>query len=371
MKKNLTWRELVQGVSHQKILVLLALVTVDEIFKQLRTSDIISEAELRRLKRLLLAYQDKDLTHLQDIFHFEVTPERLGVFGNQPLRLNALLRTINRGKHAEDNLKLSSLNWQFREMMSLLRVLRDARNAAAHDLSERPEIGWNMTVYSSYLRMIEIAVVPEKLFKQVERQKSEIADAAVYFLKISTGDRDEQKEHEKPKISEASNAKSEETLKEEISLLRDLVVEMNDNIQRLGQFTAPTPVQVSPQIELKEVQADELSDEENTKTSDDTLPVNFTITEGILRQRLEAMRRDLQEKFMGHEEWLGVASNVLQKTVISVLMKNKYGCIEDALNDEEIKWRFDRHNQIMNAQLSAFAGKINDEIKKVIWNDET
>ena len=148
-------------------------------------------------------------------------------------------------------------------------------------------------------------------------------------------------------------------------------MEMNDNIQRLGQFTAQTIIQEAPQIELEEVQADELSDEENTKTSDDPLPVNFTITEGILRQRLEAMRRELQEKFMCHEEWLGVASNVLQKTVISVLMKNKYGCIEDALNDEEIKWRFDRHSQIMNAQLSAFAGKINDEIKKVIWNDET
>ena len=325
---DLSWRRLVQGVRYQKILALLVLVTIEEIFTQLCVSDIISETELRRVRRLLLAYQDKDLTYLQDIFHLEVMAQQTAGLDNQTFRLNALLRNLSRSKQTSENLKLSSLNWRFREMMSLLRILRDARNAAAHDLSERPEIGWNMTVYSSYLRMIEIAVVPEKLLKEVERQKSEIADAAVYFLKVSTGHSDEQKEHEKPKISEASTSKSEGTLKEEISLLRDVVVEMNDNIQRLGQFTAQTIIQEAPQIELEEVQADELSDEENTKTSDDPLPVNFTITEGILRQRLEAMRRELQEKFMCHEEWLGVASNVLQKTVISVLMKNKYGCIE-------------------------------------------
>jgi len=371
MKKNLTWRQLVQGVRHQKILVLLALVTVEEIITQLHVSDIISDTELSRLRRLLLAYQDKDLTHLQDIFHLEVTPQQLAGLENQPLRLNSLLRTLNRGKQARDNLKLSSLNWQFREMMSLLRVLRDARNAAAHDLSDRPEIGWNMTVYSSYLRIIEIAVVPEKLFKEVERQKSEIADAAVSFLKISGGSNEDQMEYEKSRIFDTSNSKSEEALKDEISLLRDAVVEMNDNIQRLGQFTAPTIFKERSYTKLEELQAEEHSEEENNKTSNDPTPFNFAITEGILRQRLEAMRRDLQEKFVGHEEWLGVASNVLQKSVISVIMKNKYGCIEDALNDEEIKWRFERHNQIMNAQLSTFAGKINNEIKKVIWNDET
>ena len=160
MNNNLTWRQLVQGVREQKILVLLALVTVEEIFTHLSVNKIISGEELSRLKRLLLAYRDKDLTHLQDIFHLEVTTQQFAGLEKQHLRLNTLLRTLNRGIQARQNLKLSSLNWQFREMMSLVRVLRDARNAAAHDLSERPEIGWNMTVYSSYLRMIEIAVVP-------------------------------------------------------------------------------------------------------------------------------------------------------------------------------------------------------------------
>lgn len=370
MKNNLSWRELVQGVRYQKILVLLVLITVEEIFKQLHFSDIISDTELSRLKRSLLAYQDKDITHIQNIFHLEVTPERLTTIEIPTLRLSALLRTLNIGKHASDNLKLSSLNWQFREMMSLLRVLRDARNTAAHDLSERPEIGWNMTVYSSYLRIIEIAVVPEKLFKEVEKQKSEIANAAFSFLTISEGKNENPSEFERPRIYDTPNLRSDETLQDEISLLRDAVKEMNDSIKMLSQVTAPTKAQKSTDIEFEALQEEEPSEEGNPKTSDNPLPINFTITEGILRQRLEAMRRDIQEKFMLHEDWLGVASNLLQKTVITIIMKKKYGCIEDVINDEEIKWRFERHNQIMNAQLSAFAGKINDELKKVIWNDE-
>ena len=74
------------------------------------------------------------------------------------------------------------LIFRFRELISLLRILRDARNVAAHDFSDRPEIGWNLTVFSAYMRVLEVAVIPSKFEDKIEKQKEEIKGAIVSFL---------------------------------------------------------------------------------------------------------------------------------------------------------------------------------------------
>ena len=371
MEVMLSWRKLVQGVRHQKILTLLVLVTIEEILKQLEISGFIAASETKRLKNSLISQHDKDITYLQEVFYLEISPEKNAGFGDQAVKLNSLLRTINKLKRSDNNPILSSLNWQFREMMSLVRVLRDARNAAAHDLSERPEIGWNMSVYSAYLRIIEIAFVPNNLSQEIEQIKDEIASAIIALLQLKENTYTNHKAEHVSNSNETSDLALSDDIASDIQALKNLVSDINKNISSLSQSLEQPPNHETVPLTGESIPNVKEFDEADGDDTDEIPTVNLAITQEILRQRLEALRREIHESFGKSEEWLGVASNILQKSVVALIFKLKLETIEDALHNKEFMWRYDRHKRIMDKQLQMFSKKINDELKKVIWNNDT
>ena len=179
----ISWRDIVQTVRFQRLLTALVLLTVEGVLRQLKERDAISEAECKRLITQLSAFQNSDITVLQNVFYIEVNPSATSSGVNQTIKLNVFLRKISKLEQFNQSPKLHFLIFRFRELISLLRILRDARNVAAHDFSDKPEVGWNLTVFSTYMRVLEVAVIPSKFEEQIEKQKEEIKETIVSFLK--------------------------------------------------------------------------------------------------------------------------------------------------------------------------------------------
>lgn len=359
----ITWRDIVQTLRFQRLLTALVLLTVEGVLRQLKERDAISEVECKRLIAQLSTFQNSDITALQTVFYLEVNTSATSTIASQTIRLNVFLRNISKLERFNQNPKLHFLIFRFRELISLLRILRDARNAAAHDFSDRPEIGWNLTVFSAYMRVLEVAVIPSKFEEKIEKQKEEIKDAIVSFLENGNANLAKEDDDSSPsdKIDEIHNNQ----ILDEINVIKSSIESLDTKLFDLVNNIPNRPVALKPEL-IKEDDEHENNVEEH---EDIRVQVPSAITAAVLRQKLENFRKTIDDEFGEDAEWHGVACNILQKPFVSIIIKNKYRDVTSALLDEEINWRYKRHKKIMDEQIVKFETKINKIIESVIWDD--
>ena len=368
MNNQISWREIAQGVQHQKLLVALTLVTINAILRQLKECNVVTSAEWERCREVLREYDNKDLTYLQDTFHIEINTTRDVAPSGQPVRLSALLRVLNKSRTFKANRKLEFLSWRFRELTGLLRILRDARNAAAHDFSDRPEIGWNLTIFSAYLRVLEVAVVPTEFDEQIDEKKTIIASAVLAFLKKMDTQQTHNDVQIEPKGSQGTSDQIE--LLAKIDQLQGTVSGIEKQINAIGLDKHRLSSGIEGPSVPSSASDDETDVEEMADTGELATNIETAITETMLRQQLENIRADIDTHFAMDEDWSGVASNILQKPIIGILMRKGHGDLAKLFADEEVSWRYERHKTIMDKQLVKFRTRIDHAISNVIWDDK-
>ena len=359
----ISWRDIVQTVRFQRLLTALVLLTVESVLRQLKERDAISEAECKRLITQLSTFQNSDITVLQNVFYIEVNPVAKSSSVDQAIRLNVFLRTISKLERYNQNPKLHFLIFRFRELISLLRILRDARNAAAHDFSDRPEIGWNLTVFSTYMRVLEVAVIPNKFEEQIEKQKEEIKETIVSFLNNGRSSADESYRDKSPS-SQSDEAHSNKIL-DEINAIKSSIASLDTKFLNLVHNIPNKAVALQQEVKIETDEYENETEElENIETQ-----MPSAITAAVLKQKLESLRKDIDEEFSKDADWHGIACNILQKPIVAIISKKQYPTIAKALSDEEIMWRYKRHKDIMDKQIVKFDTKIDEIIASVIWDD--
>lgn len=373
MSRTINWRGLVQDVSHQKILVSLILVTVEGVIRQLEQNALISRAEMVRLSQQLRNYSEKDLTHVQDVFYLEVHPNQSITSQINSMKLQALLNVLNKKGAFSGSKKLEFFTWRFRELISLHQVLKGARNAAAHDFSERPEIGWSLSIFSAYLRLLEVAVIPLKYEDKIEEIKNELASGIIStlgkdkehsFEKDTEEAGDKKVEHTKQINSEIPLQTIENAIQEIGSKLNDIEskIDWQNNLKANYQHKSEE-TSLETKISNKSIEKDEIEEQETFEK-----PQDF-ITEGVLKQHLIAIKNEIELEYSKHGNWPGVSANILQKSILSILFTERITRIELAISRSEFSWRYKKYKSFMDEQVQQFGARVNHAISKVIWDD--
>ena len=242
-----------------------------KVLKTAYSYGVILKNELELKTSDLKVKLSEDLTGAIEILYWKIALIHPDSSGNMQIPIKFLLyeTMVKAGGMHKSRIeidKIRFLDFRFKETIPLFNSLRLARNASVHDLNERNEIGWNINIPATVLRIIEISDFSQNYVEMIEKIKKNAVDIILYINDTSkiktTSLENEVNENEIPKNDVSYvEEKSNENPTEIIEKLLDRVESLDNKTATIMELIKEKPNQKV--LELIDDEDNERQDNEN------------------------------------------------------------------------------------------------------------
>ncbi len=329
-----------------------AVLMVEKAFREARDVDVISDDVYELIWADLSDKVNKDLTVTLRCFYnkYDLNFDPQGWRSVNALSICRVVQNKLENSNKREQLqKIRSLGWRVREAEPLFKLLKEARNIAAHDFRNRSATGWSALIPATVLRVLEICPHPKnenapvtKITAECEAQLRRVLGE---HLSVQVNGSDEPNSSAGAQKSAGKDANS-----------------IAKSLDRIEQMLTQTSVAVDARVRdddsslVPEAQSDELD-----------LPDIDWITPIMLKQELLALKQECASQFSQDVE-LGPKHNFFQKAMIADVMSFQPSFAAEVLRLPDFGWRYKENISSLGRQFKFFETRIDELLKRVDWD---
>ena len=335
------WQIFVSSGTFQSCLSNCCILLVEKAFREAKDTDVVEKSTYQAVYADLQACVNKDLTTstkcLYKKYPLKYDPQGWGSVNclSVPRIIQRKLEQLN---HSERLQKIRSFGWRVREAEPIFKLLKEARNVAAHDMRPRNDPGWQLIIPSSVIRITELCPHPRNQISDIE-EMNRIA------------------------LNQLQSIQTNDFSQEDESQPADSADQYRDLAQRLDiiQEMLQTSVQNIPQRTVVGVDYD--GDPEDV-----SLPEKEWITPQILKKELLRLRQDCKSRFVEVEEYAHT-KNFFQLALVSDIMTFKPSSSEECLRLPNFGWRYQEGIHELGVQYKHYRNVVDELLKTVDWDE--
>jgi len=399
---NKLWRRFFEGKYHTHIVDIIK-PGMESFF-----SDLVKMGLLDRVPEDAISYQTfihaQDITSVKKIFNMKMELKEIGECF--PQQVVPKFRNKFRGeyqiqvnKQTEEILKLE----QYDEFIKSIRVVTDARNFSVHNLQDRNDSGWALSVVASVFNLIELS--PTKIDEDKESKLKSLALKLMdKIFEIENYDEENEDNNQSFKLSDKQHNqvienKLEEfadefssqidSIGEKISQIENLLQKPVKSIQRVDSNGNIIDEEYARFVEEETERVKNLSPAEYAEEfgDEDWLSAQFEEADQILEEaqrhrdrkqekiskitvqqaerELLMLQKEIKKTYRC-DNWANIAQGPFRQQIFQNKITNK----EDWLSNDFIQARYARHSYVMDRQLnSEIAERYFAVLKRITWED--
>ncbi len=311
--------------------------------------------------------------------------------------INTILRSVS-----DDNTlvvrKESNLNRQaveafcskFREMNSLLQMLKYHRNQLAHNTQSINEIGWGLSVISSLIRLFEVGLVNKEDIQVQIAVKEKVIEIFNRLFKqnkenVGSKDKSTEKQDHNPQAVNVIEKKVEELKLELVEIEKRLGKKIESvpsiNLSEFNKLlegqstileTVKSKVPVKQNGSLKNIEGsiekeDELHAEDEEEGIDYVPKEDTYLTADTLRQELRNLRDKIKEDYKDDKAF-GPNANLLHLSNIEEIIENEPKNFKEVIRLEGVRSNMDLSSEIIKKQMTEYGPNLDRLLSKVLWS---
>jgi len=273
--------------------------------------------------------------------------------------------------------KIRTFSQQVRELDPLVQNIKYYRNYFSHKLEVNNQIGLNVAVISSIIRLCEIGTVNKSDQSNNQENISKFKNALSSLIGI-----------DRPTDSVINiNTPQENTnivalSKREIdSIINEIKSSEQNLLEQIAKInttnitaTAHTPIKSKTTnalpLEAHNIQDEDVTEQDQDQDQDqEQEQSNFveSITPEILRQDLKALSSKIKSQFENDRSF-GASSNLLQIANIGEILQHEPQNLAHFLALPSVTSRTNLSSDAVTQQISDYGQKIDDLLKNVLWS---
>ena len=339
------WLRIFSDNKYHSLISNCALLIVERVFREGRDCGLISTVTYDEIYNEISFLVHKDLTTAIKSFYIKKPMQKAigNWFDVNVLSLPRAMETFLREqKRPTEQIELvKSLGWRIREAEPLFKLLQTARNASLHDFRERNQLGWELVIPASVIRVLEICPIPKNSQSVVE----ELSTFCVGQIQGRSAN------NEIEPIQVEQNLPN--SVGEELSKKIDRIEEM-----LLNQKNHPT----SPIVEI----SIEKNNEENSELEAQVPQIDW-ITPQVLKGELLGLKKQSEELFSDVRE-NGPAYNFFQNAIIMDILEHRPKDAAEVLRLPDVGWRHKEKPDVLGKQYKYFKASIDQLLTRVDWD---
>ena len=264
---------------------------------------------------------------------------------SEPKGLVATLGMAKQTVGSHDKRLTMQINAQYlrwRELLPLVRSLKEIRNTAVHELSREADVSWIAYVSACVLRFSFLSAAPRNDELTIARVRERAINLIRQSVQTSAG--------EVPNVREDH--------KSDFERIHEKLASIQSSLTGL------------PPLVLRETTSSRNTDEQleaNTADENPTISKIGFLTESILKNKLLELKDQIREKMISSEEY-SPSENILQTAIINEILSKKVSRIEDALILPDVEWRIKSRMAKIEMQMEMYSAEINDMLERTAWD---
>ena len=283
---------------------------------------------------------------------------------------NILLKTPNLTRN-----KLRTFSQQVRELDPLVQNIRYYRNYFSHTLKENNQIGLNVAVISSIIRLCEIGTVNKSDQSNNQENISKFKNALTSVVSVDrpTDSTDNQASPQRNAKTVAPSRHDFDSIINEIksseqNLLKQIAKINATNITATAHDPIKSKTTNALTLEAHNIQDEDVTEQEQEQEQEQEKS-NFveSITPEILRQDLKALSSKIKSQFENDRSF-GASSNLLQIANIGEILQHEPQNLAHFLALTSVTSRTNLSSDAVTQQISDYGQKIDDLLKNVLWS---
>ena len=346
------WQKFFSNNTFHACLSNAAILLVEKAFREAKEVDVISSEVHQSVWDNLSDKVNKDLTVSLRCFYdkYDLNYDPLGWRSVNVLSIcRVVQKKLEETDQREKLQKSRSLGWRVREAEPLFKLLREARNIAAHDLSNRSAIGWSTLIPATVLRVLELCPHPKNENAPIEEMTSECEAQLKQILGQHFSD-------------QSNNSDELNGSAEQGTPTRQDTKSLETSLDRIEQLLLQQNAVDNPKAEDGEIVSGA-----DVQSEDVQLPDVDWITPAMLKQELLALKQECANEFSQYVE-LGPKHNLFQKAMISDILSYRPGSAVEVLRLPDFGWRYKENISTLGQQFKFFEVRMDELLKRVDWD---
>ena len=335
----------------------------------------IAESEHRSIQSDLANAKDSDVTVVSRFFRnrydyldsrgYHKNGSLIGIFINIELNHRNLLLSLPNLK--ADHVK--TFIQQLKELDPLVQNIKYYRNYFSHKLKSINQIGWNVAVISSVIRLCEIGTVKKEDQNSNQENISKFKNALSLVLNVDRPMGDFSNVTISSKDANTALASTQQ-----IDSIIDEIKSSEQNLLTQISKMNVISIQAKPNEEIKPktptaLTLDTYDTQDVTEQEQEQEQSIFveSITPEILRQNLKALSTEIKSQFEGDRSF-GASSNLLQIANIGEILQHEPQDLNGFLALPSVTSRTNLSSDSVMQQITDHGEKIDDLLKSVLWS---
>ena len=335
------WRTFFLEADINRYLAKSILTATYQSIQLLEQAEIISGAEVKLKYSALQELLGSDVSEVFNTaywsYKIESTQESKGIV--------AILNLARQKSREGDERLIQQLNMHYlrwRELIPLVRALKEIRNSAIHDLAREIDSSWLFYVSSCVFRFTYLSSAPRNDELVIERVRALSLKIIKSQLSADLEDKSE-------------DDRSYHDLTQHFIAVTDRLDRIERSINHSKLFSEANSPVLDTQDQREEVQPP-------LETNEGSF-----LTEELLKERLLALREKIKADF-SVDDMFSPSDNILQTAIINEIIKCKFSNLEEVLKVEDVKWRIEKKIAVVSNQMEKYKDQINDLLQKTAWD---
>jgi len=335
------WQIFVSSGAFQSCISNCCILLVEKAFREAKDTDVVESSTYQAVCADLRACVNKDLTtstkSLYKKYPLKYDPQGWGSANCLSIS-RVVQKKLEQLNHSERLQKARSFGWRVREAEPIFKLLKEARNVAAHDMRPREEAGWQLIIPSSVIRITELCPHSRDQISDIE-QMNKVALDQIRSLQIN-------------EMTPEDGAEVDEGLEQ----YKDLVQRL-DIVQQILQSSARNVPKQSDTGLYHEQESEEISP-----------PEQEWITPQLLKKELLKLKEDCKARFVDNVEY-SHSKNFFQLALVNDVMTFKPASSKECLRLSNFGWRYQENIHELGVQYKHYRDAIDELLKRVDWDD--
>jgi hypothetical protein len=339
------WLKIFSDNKYHSLISNCALLIVERVFREGRDCGLISTLAYDEIYNEISFLVHKDLTTAIKSFYIK-KPMQVAIGNWSDVNALSLPRSIEiflrEQKRPVEPIELvKSLGWRIREAEPLFKLLQTARNASLHDFRERNQLGWELVVPASVIRVLEICPIPKNSQIVVE----ELSAFCVNQIKM----RSSSNEFEPVEVEQNFPNSVGEELSKKIDRIEEMLLHQKNN-----------PIHPNANVSVK-------NDSGENSEPEAQAPQIDWITPQVLKRELLGLKKQSEELFSDVRDF-GPAYNFFQNAIIMDIIEHRPKDAAEVLRLPDVGWRHKEKPDVLGKQFKYFRTSIDQLLKRVDWD---
>lgn len=334
-----SWRAFFLNVSSNRYLAKSVLLATHQSIQLLEESATISPRTARGKYAELTSLLTTDASEAFNVAYWTYETEA----STGPKGLVATLGVARHSVGVQDQRLTEQVNAHYlrwRELLPLVRSLKEIRNTAIHDMAKEADPSWIIYVSACMLRFSYLSAAPrndELIIDEVRRLSFRLINKALNASSVDSDQPNDDFERIERRLLSIESALT-------------ALAEAKENWE---------PRKASSDVEIDDV----LEEPHNVAEAQEFL------TEAMLKTQLQKLRDNIKQTLQMSDNY-SPSDNLLQAAIINEIISKKLSSIDEILTLPDVAWRVKDRRALIEQQLELHRADIDSMLRRTAWDPQ-